>query len=58
MNGVIKNFGLRRHEESRVSSDLAKFGISHLGLDDRVNETESERVLLHFHRVQVVKTEL
>lgn len=58
LDSVIENFGLGRHEESRVSSDLAKFGISHLSFDNRVNEAKSERVLLHFHRVQVIETEL
>ena len=58
LDSVIENFGLRRHEESRVSSDLAKFGISHLSFDNRVNEAKSKRVLLHFHRVQVIETEL
>jgi hypothetical protein len=42
---------LGRHEETRISSDLAQFWISHLGLDDRVDEAESKGVLLHFHRV-------
>jgi hypothetical protein len=51
LNGVIENFGLWRHEESWVSTDLAKFGVSHLSLDNWVNETESKGVLLHFHRV-------
>lgn len=51
LNSIVENFGLGRHEETRISSDLAQFRISHLGLDDRVDEAESEGVLLHFHRV-------
>jgi hypothetical protein len=49
---------LLRHEETRVPSDLAKFRITHLSLDDGVDETESEGVLLHFHGVQVIESEL
>ena len=37
---------------------MAQFGISHLGFNDGVDEGKCERVLLHFHGVEVVKGEL
>jgi hypothetical protein len=49
---------LGRHEETGVPSDLAKLGVSHLCLDDRIDETESEGVLFHLHRVEVIEGEL
>lgn len=58
MNSVVENFGLRRHEETWVAADLAKLAVAHLGLDDAVDEAEREGVLLHFHGVQVVESEL
>lgn len=58
MNGILKSLCLLWHEEARVSSDLAKFRVTHLSLDDGVNEAEREGVLLHLHSVQVVESEL
>ena len=46
---VVENLGLRPHEESRVAADLAEVGVSHLSLDDRVDEVEGEGVLFHAH---------
>ena len=34
LDGIIKDFSLGGHEESGVSSDLAKLRIAHLGLND------------------------
>ena len=34
LNSIVKNFGLRWHKESRVPTNLAKFGVSHLSFDD------------------------
>jgi hypothetical protein len=39
LHSVIEDFSLGWHEETRISSDLAEFWISHLSLDDRVDET-------------------
>jgi hypothetical protein len=58
LNSVVKNFGLRGHEEAWVAANLAKLAVAHLGLDDAVDEAEGEGVLLHFHGVQVVESEL
>lgn len=38
LNCVIENLRLRRHEETGVSTDLAKFWISHLCFDNWVDE--------------------
>lgn len=37
---------------------MAQLTVAHLRLNDRVDETQSEWVLLHLHRVQVVEGEL
>lgn len=56
MHCVVKDLSLGWHEETWISADLAKFGISHLGLDDGVYERESEGVFLHLHGVEVIES--
>lgn len=55
LDGVVEYLCLAGHEEAGVATDLAQFGIAHLSLDDGVDETECEWVLLHFHGVEIVK---
>lgn len=58
LDSLVEDLCLRRHEEAGVASNLAQLGVAHLGLDDRVDERERKRVLLHLHSVQVVQGEL
>jgi hypothetical protein len=36
---------------------LAELGVAHLGFDDRVDEVQGKRVVLHLHGVEVVQSE-
>lgn len=54
---VLERLSLGWHEESGVSADLAKLGVSKGVLDDAVDETKGNRVVLHFGVVKIVKQE-
>jgi len=57
LDGVVERLGLGAHEEARVAADLAQVGVPHLRLDDRVDEVKGEGVLLHLHRIEIIKLE-
>ena len=57
LHGVVENLGFRSHEKARIAPNLAKVGVTHLRLNDGVDEVESEGVLLHSHGVQVIEGE-
>ena len=49
LHRVVKGLGLRRHEESRIATDLAQFRVAHLRLDDRVDEVKGKGMIFHLH---------
>ncbi len=51
LDGVVKDLGFGAHEETGIAANLAKVGVSHLGLDDGVYEIQRKRVIFHTHRV-------
>ena len=55
---MVEDLRLGGHEETWVAADLAKFGIAHLGLNDRIYERQRKGMLFHLHGVQVVQGEL
>jgi len=52
---IVEDLSLGGHEEARVATDLTKLGIAHLGFNDRVDETEGERMFFHLHSVEVIE---
>ena len=49
----VHSLGKTGHEEARVAANLTQLGISHLGLDDAVNEAQGHWVVLHTHSVEI-----
>jgi len=48
LNLVLELLGLQRHEETRVATDLSQSRVSKTVLDDAVDETEGDWMVLHF----------
>lgn len=51
---VLEDFGLGRHEKSRVPSDLPKLGVSKTILDDAIDEAQCYWVILHFRVIKII----
>jgi len=54
---VLECLCLGWHEESGVSTDLAELGVSKTVLDDAVDETKSNWMVLHFRVVKIIEQE-